>query len=413
MVRPPLPAVFRHRDFNLFWLGVVLSEFGVRGTFAVNLLHVYLLTGSTLQVGLVGLFQAAALLVLSPVGGVFADRLDRRRLLQLTQSLSLLVSLGLAGLTIADIVEPWHIYLAVLLNSSVATFDAPARQALIPALIPRTRLTQAFALINPSRELAILTGPAAGGLLVAFAGPAAMYALDAATYAVLVVILAVLRVPRVAVDREGRSVLRSAGQGVSFIRQRPIIWQLMLLDLSASLFGAWRVVLPALAIDVLQVGPTGYGMLAAAPPAGALVGSAVIFRLVTRSRSGHVVLAATIAYGLACIGLALSATLPMGFLLTLLAALGVGCSDAVATVVRHAAVQLETPDRLRGRVSSLYQMASRGGPALGDLTIGLLAGALGPVGALGAGGLVPVGYAAAQWMSSARVREYRVAQAAR
>lgn len=407
-MRARLPAVLRNRDFDLYWLGVVGSEIGVRGTFAVNLLHVYLLTSSTVLVGLVGLFQAAALLVLSPLGGAVADRFDRRKLLQLTQSLSMVVSLALAVATLTGVVAVWHIYLAVLLNSAASTFDAPARQALIPALVPRDQLVQAFALINPSRELAVLVGPALGGLLVAVAGPGAMYAVDAGTYAVLVVILAVLRVPPLPAAEAHHGVLRSIADGVSFVRARPIIWQLMALDLSATVFGAWRVVLPALAVDILRVGPAGYGLLAAAPPAGALLGAAAVFHLINRSRSGHVVLGATVAYGAACMFFAQSANLPAALPLALLGALAIGAADAVSTAVRHAAVQLETPDHLRGRVSSLYQMASRGGPALGDLNVGWLAGLLGPVTALTAGAAVPVAYATGQWLLRSRIRDYQV-----
>ncbi len=411
-MRRPLPAVLRNRDFNLYLSGVVLSQIGVRGTFAVNMLHVYLLTNSTLQVGLVGLFQAVALLVLSPLGGVLADRLDRRRLLQVSQAVSLVASLVLALVTFAGVVEPWHIYLTVLVNSSAATFDGPARLALIPAMVPRDQMVQAFALVNPSREVAILVGPALGGLLVAVSGPGAMYAVDAVTYGVLVVVLAVLRVPRLQVDERRRSVLGAMREGFAFVRGRPIIGQLIALDLSATLFGAWRVVLPALAVDVLAVGPAGYGVLAAAPSAGALLGAAVVFKVITSGRSGRVVLAATIAYGASCVLLAQFAGLPFGFPLALTAALAIGCSDAVATAIRHAAVQLETPDAIRGRVSSIYQMASRGGPALGDLNVGWLAGVLGPVGALTVGGLVPVSFAAGHWFAGSRVRAYRVQKAA-
>lgn len=407
-----LPAVLHNRDFNLYLSGVVLSQIGVRGTFAVNMLHVYLLTESTLQVGLVGLFQAIALLVLSPLGGVLADRIDRRRLLQTTQAVSLVASLVLAMLTFGGVVEPWHIYLTVLVNAAAATFDGPARLALIPAMVPRDQLVQAFALVNPSREVAILVGPALGGLLVAVAGPEAMYAVDAATYGVLVVVLALLRVPRLQVDEQRPSVLGAMREGLAFVRGRPIIGQLMALDLSATLFGAWRVVLPALAIDVLAVGPAGYGVLAAAPSAGALLGAAVVFRVVTRGHAGRVVLVATFSYGASCVLLAQFAMLPFGFPLALTAALAIGCADAVATAIRHAAVQLETPDAIRGRVSSIYQMASRGGPALGDLNVGWLAGVFGPAGALAVGGVVPMVFAAGHWLRGSRVRTYTVDRAA-
>jgi hypothetical protein len=178
---------------------------------------------------------------------------------------------------------------------------------------------------------------------------------------------------------------------------------MMSLDLSATLFGAYRVVLPALALRVLHVGPAGYGLLSSAPSAGALLATYLVFRVAGRSRAlGRVLLMATVGYGLAVLVLAQSRLFP----LALLAGLGIGSADAMATTIRQAAVQLETPDELRGRVSSIYQMASRGGPALGDLNIGWIAGLLGPIFALSIGGLVPIAYAGALLTGKGRVRRY-------
>lgn len=401
-----LPEIARHRDFNLYWSGVVLSEIGTRGTLAANLFHVYLLTGSTLQTGLVGLFQALALIFLSPLAGAYADRMDRRRLMQLTQVLSLLITLALAVLTITDRIEAWHIFGAVFLETVCETFDRPARQALIPALVPRKDLVQAFALLNPSREMAILFGPALAGFLIAGIGPEAMYLVDVASYVVLIAVLAVLRIPVPRSEARQVSVWANIKEGFVFLRHRPLILQLIGLDLSATLFGAWRVVLPALSIEVLDVGAGGYGLLSAAPSAGALLGSAIVFRIARTARSGHIVLGATAAYGLATIALGQAP----GFALALIGAAGIGLFDALATTVRHAAVQLETPDEIRGRVTSTYQIASRGGPALGDLTIGAVAGALGPVTALTLGGLVPIAAAAAVAAAGGQVRDYQVPQ---
>jgi MFS family permease len=400
----PQPLL-RNRDFNLYWSGVVLSQIGVRGTFAVNLFHVYDLTGSTALVGIVGLVQGLAVVTLSPLGGVVADRVDRRRLLQVTQVVSLFASLVLALLSLADVVTPWHIYVAVLLNTAASTFDHPTRTAIIPALVPRAQLAQAFALVNPMRELAILVGPALGGVLLAVSGPAAMYLFDVATYVLLIVVLGLLRVAPVGGNARSSRVLRSMTDGASFIRRRPLIWQLMTLDLSTTLLAGWRVVLPALAVDVLGVGEIAYGLLAAAPSAGALVGTAVILPLLSRAPAGQLALAGTAVYGLACIGLAQAPTLP----LALAAGLGIGATDALASAVRHAAVQLETPDGLRGRVTSLVQVASRGGPALGDANVGWMAALLGPATALTLGGIVPIVYAIGVAVFGVQVRAYRVA----
>ena len=313
-----------------------------------------------------------------------------------------------AGLTVvtelgrATIAE---VLICVLLTTAAGTFDQPARQALIPAMVPRAELPQAFALLNPSRELAVLTGPALAGLFIAVHGPGLMYLFDAATYAVLVVVLGVLRVPRL-MPAKHRPVLHSIAEGARFVAKRPTIWMMMSLDLSATLFGAYRVVLPALTLTVLHAGPAAYGLLSSAPSAGALLATWPVVQLVGRpGRTGRILLAASAGYGVATLALAQSRLL----LLALLAGLLVGAFDALATTIRQAAVQLETPDEMRGRVTSIYQMASRGGPALGDTIIGSLASALGPITALSLGSVVPIGYAAALWVRGSRLRDYRTA----
>jgi hypothetical protein len=188
------------------------------------------------------------------------------------------------------------------------------------------------------------------------------------------------------------------------VRRRPTIWLMMSLDLSDTLFGAYRVVLPALTLTVLHAGPAAYGLLSSAPSAGALLATWPIVHLVgRRTGTGRILLGATAAYGVATLLLAQSRML----LLALLAGLLIGAFDALATTIRQAAVQLETPDAMRGRVSSIYQMASRGGPSLGDTLIGWAASLLGPVSALSLGSLVPIGFAALVYARSARLRDYR------
>ncbi|MGH3986794.1 MAG: MFS transporter [Actinomycetes bacterium] len=399
-----LPVVLRNRDFNLYWSGVVLSQIGTRGTVAATFYQVYDLTGSIAQTGLLGAAQAVALLVLSPLGGALADRHDRRRLLQWAQLVSLLVAAGLAIVTLADRAQVWHVLLCALLTTAAATFDQPARQAMIPALVPREQLGQAIALLNPSREIAVLVGPAMAGLLIALGGPGLMYLVDVVSYAVLIAVLAVLRIPGLAHGEGPRaSVFASIAEGARYVAHRPLIWKLMCLDLSATVFSAYRVILPALAVDILHVGATGYGLLGSAPSAGALLATYTVFRVVERSRRlGRVLLFSTGLYGLSAI-LLVQVHL---FLAALAAALLLGAFDAMATTIRHAAVQIETPDQLRGRVQAFYQMSSRGGPALGDVAVGVIAGALGPVVALTLGGLGPVLVALGFAARPNEVREY-------
>jgi MFS family permease len=400
-----LPAVLRNRDFDLYWGGVILSQIGARAAIAANLYQVYELSRSTVQVGFVGIAQAVALIGLSPLGGVLADRMDRRRLLRLSQAAALVVSAALATVTFAGRATTWMVALSSLLATAAATFDQPARQALIPALVPRHQLVEAVALINPSRELAVLIGPALSGVLIAAAGPGVVYLFDAATYAALVVTLVAIRTTTGRRDGPHEPVLRALREGLTQFGRRPVLWQMMGLDLAATVFSSYRVLLPAFALDVLHAGPTGYGFLSAAPSAGALVGSVLVFRLVRSRRSGMLVLASTAAYGVVTLAFAQAGV----FWLALVLAGLLGVADAVATTVRHAAVQLETPDRLRGRVSAIYQMASRGGPAIGDGLVGAVAGALGPVEALTVGGLVPIAAAAVTAVGGRTVRSYSIA----
>ena len=399
-----VPEVLTNRDFNLYWTGVVFSQIGTRGTVAANLYHVYQLTGSVVQTGLVGAAQAVALLVLSPLGGVLADRWDRRRLLQVSQAVAMTVAGALEVATLTGHIVAWQVLLSVVLTTAAATFDQPARQALIPALVPRTQLPQAFALLNPSRELAVLLGPTLAGVLIGLSGPGLMYAVDAATYAVLVVVLQALRIDKLEGAGTHISVWRQIAEGAAFVKGRKIIWMLMSLDLSATLFGAYRVVLPALCANVFDVGPQGYGLLSAAPSAGALLATYTVFRVVDRTpRLGRVLLVSTVLYGLANVMLAQAHL----FAIAVLAGILIGAFDAMATTIRHAAVQLETPDELRGRVSAFYQMSSRGGPALGDTVIGAFAGLFGPVAALTIGGALAALYPAVFILRPNPVRRYR------
>ena len=401
----PLPEVLRNRDFTLYWSGVVLSQIGTRGTVAANLYHVYALTDSIAWTGLVGAGQAVALILLSPLGGALADRYDRRRLLQWAQAVSLVVAVGLTAVTFAGVVEAWHVVLSVLFTTAAATFDQPARQALIPAIVGKKHIGEAIALLNPSREVAVLAGPLLAGVLIAVAGPGLMYAVDAVTYAALIVVLVFVRVPRL--EPKGAaagSIFGSIAEGARYVVRRPLITSLMALDLSATVLSAYRVLLPALAADVLLVGPTGYGLLSSAPSAGALLATYTIFKVVKDSeRQGRVLLGATFLYGIAAIGLAQSPVI----WLAVGAALLLGAFDAMATTIRHAAVQIDTPDEIRGRVTAFYQMSSRGGPAVGDLAMGAFASLVGPVAALTVGGFGPMLVALGFASRPNRVRDYR------
>jgi MFS family permease len=329
--------------------------------------------------------------------------MDRRTLLQITQSTSLLASIGLTVATFTGTIQPWHIYLAVIAVSAAQTFEGPARLALIPALVSRERVIDAFALTNPTRELAILLGPPLAGILIATVGPGYVYAFDALTYALLVVFLVFIAVAPIAPTARHESVTASIFEGFKYVKERRLIWQLMTLDFSATFFGAYRVILPTIARDILGVGAAGYGVLGAAPAAGAILGSAAVFRLRTFEHRGWLILGATAGYACGCIVLARAALFPVA----LFAATTIGFCDAMAATLRQVLVQIETPDRLRGRVTAAYQMVSRGGPSLGQAQMGAVAAQLGAPLALTLGASVTLLYAATLSLRGRTIRRYK------
>ena len=394
------------RTFVGYWAGVVFSEIGTRATLAANLYLVYRLTGSLATTGLVGLVQGLAVVILGPVAGVVADRRDRRHLLQAAQGGALICAAALAWLTLSGRVTAGAVVGLACLTAVASTFDTPTRNALVANLVPRDRLAAAVALLNPSREIAVLVGPGLAGLLIAWGGAGFVYTFDACTYAAMIVVLALLRRLVTEQVKATAPLPKAILDAVRFVAGRPLIWLLMSLDLTAMVFGAYRVLLPALATDVLAVGPAGYGLLAAAPSAGALIVAYGVVRVVSRGRRlGLVLLTATLSYGLVDIVLAQS----RWFGLTVAAAVGLGMADAMATAIRHAAVQLVTPDELRGRVNALYLMTAKGGPPLGDALIGGVASLVGLTVALTAGGCVTIAYALGLLLRPNVVREYAAA----
>jgi MFS family permease len=372
---------------------------------AANLWLLLQLTDSAFLVGAVGLADVAAILLLTPLGGVLADRLERRLLLQATQVLALVTSLGLWLDVVLGTVQPWHVYLAVAINSAAITFDLPVRQALIPELVPRAALPGALALSTPMFNIAGLIGPTlAGGLISLTDSVAPVYLFDAAGHLLLIGMLAVLKLPaswQPATTPVG--VISSFTEGVQFVRGRPVLWQIMLLDFLTTMFTAYRALLPVIARDVLQAGAGGFGLLSSAISLGAVIGSTLMFRLGLGGISGRLVLLTTIAYSLMVAAVGQVSVFSVALLGTAL----LGFLDAISQTIRNTLVQLETPNEIRGRVSALLYMLARGGPAIGQALIGGLATFLGIPTALALGSSIPTLLSAALLTFGRTLRTYR------
>jgi len=402
-----IPTALRHRRYRLLWVGLIISVTGTRMQAAAVLWHVHEINPQPVALGGVGLANILPILVLSMVAGVAADAVNRRRLMFLTQaSLALLAAL-LGWLTLTGAATLWSVYAITALSSGVATFDMPARQALVPNLVAREDLPNAFSLNSIAYQLGSIGGPALGGLVIAQAGVAYAYWINALSYgAVLVALILMGKVSQQSeLDPDAfdqarrqpfRSFLQSAGEGLRFVLRHPIIFPNMLLDFLATFFSSATALLPIFAREILAVGALGYGWLVAAPSIGAgLVALAFAFSAPIR-RQGKALLASVAVFGLATIVFGLSRS----FWLTFAALVIVGGSDGVSTIIRNTIRQLLTPDRLRGRMTSVNQMFFMGGPQLGELEAGLVAQAFGaPISVIsgGVGCLLTLGWVSGRY----------------
>jgi MFS family permease len=355
---------------------------------AAILWHVALLSppeGKALALGLVGLVRLIPILLLGPVSGVVADARDRRRLMLATQTAMGLVAGTLAILTFRGLGVAWPVYLLAGLNAAAGAVDSPSRQSLVPNLVPREDLPNAISLNTIMSQTASVVGPSLGGVVIAALGIGWAYALNGLSFvAVIASLLAMRGIPAPPAGTRPDISLGALVEGVRFVFAAPLIRSTMLLDAFATFFATITALLPIFAQDILRVGAHGYGWLYAAPSIGALLAGATMVRLVDRIEwRGRVLVAAVTVYGLASVAFGLS----RAFWLALLCLAATGAADTVSVVLRNIIRQLETPDRLRGRVVGVNMVFFQGAPQLGGLEAGLAANWLGAPLAVVVGGL--------------------------
>jgi MFS family permease len=398
----------QHRNFRLIWIGQLVSMAGSMMQSAAILWHVSILVDPGqrgLALGLVGLVRVVPIVVFSLIAGVVADAHDRRRLLLFTQTGMAISAALLACVAFAGVRAVWPIYALAATGAAFGTFDNPARQALIPTLVPAADLPNAISLNAIMFQTASVLGPAAGGVLIGELGIGWAYAFNAVSF--LCVIAAVLLMRGVSGSTEGsgrRISLAAAIEGLRFVFRTPLIRSTMLLDFFATFFASATALLPIFAQDVLGVGAHGYGVLSAAPSVGAIVASLVMVRLVDHiERRGLVLLWAIVFYGLATVFFGFSQL----FLLSFLCLAITGAADTVSMVIRNLVRQLATPDHIRGRMTSVNMIFFMGGPQLGELEAGLVANAWGPVLSVVSGGLGCLLVTALVAARTPQLRQYR------
>jgi MFS family permease len=375
----------RSADFRRLWLGSSLSVIGGQMTgFAVTL-QVYQTTRSNIAVGAVGLSSAVPLILLGLLGGSFADAIDRRRLVLVTNWGSILVSGLLATQAFLGLRMLWPLYALVAAQSLLGAVGAPARRTFVPRLLAPEQVAAGVALNQLSFQVGLMAGPALAGVVTAAGGLRTCYLADVLSF--VGTLYALIRLPPM--PPQGgttRPGVAAVAEGLRFIRRRPVLAGVFLADLDAMVLGMPFALLPALNAAHFGGAPQTLGLLTAAPGVGGLIGSALSGPVGNTTRPGRALLVSVMVWGVAIAGFGLARTLWLG--LPLLAA--AGAADTISVIFRATLVQVTTPDRFRGRVTGVDFVIGAGGPQLGNFRAGAVGSLTSPAVSAVGGGLATV-----------------------
>jgi len=373
--------------FRTLWLSQLATTAGRQFVIVAVPFQVYVLTHSSLAVGLLGIFQAVPIVAAGLYGGALADRTDRRRLQLAGKTVvaggSLALTLGAIGYRAPVAV----VYAVVVVTSAASTLDQAARTATVPRLVPRHLLPSAMSLTQVLFQAASIVGPALAGVLIASAGVSWAYAIDAVLFLPAALMIWTLPPQPPAEPEAVARGWRAPAQAITYVRRNRLVASLFAADLVAMIFGMPSALFPALALSVLGIGATGLGLLYAAPATGALVGSLVSGWIRRVRRQGMAVVIAIAVWGGAIAGFGLAGR-AVWLGLPLLALAGAG--DLVSAIFRGTILQLTVPDAMRGRMSAFHMMVVTTGPRLGDLEAGLVAALVSPLFSVVSGGVACV-----------------------
>lgn len=375
------PSLLRQSAFACFLGSRVLSVTAYQMQTVAIGWQIYEITGSALDLGLVGLVQFVPFVLLSLLVGHFADGYDRRSVVRLCQAGMGILGLALALGTASGVIGRSLMFTVLLMIGTARTFEIPTMHSLLPGLVPTDILPRAIAASASANQAATICGPALGGLIYAL-GPTTVYATCAVLFATATTLSSLIPKAMRTTARQ-KLTLDSLTAGLVYLRGQPVLLGVVTLDLFVVLFGGVTALLPIFARDILETGPWGLGLLRAAPAVGALAVTAVLARRAPDGRLGVKLFAATAVFGAATIVFALSTSLALS-----LAALAVyGAADAVSVVIRMGLIQTRTPNEVLGRVLAVNSMFTGTTGTLGDFRAGVVAAATGPVASVVIGGI--------------------------
>lgn len=398
-----VPPALRYPAYRAYWIGTLASVSGFQILGFGQLWLIHELTGSPLYLGYVGLANALPAIALNLFGGVFADKLDKRRLIIVTQALSFSLIFLLATLTLLKVVEVWHILTIAFIAGAVNAFDQPARQALYPHLIERKVMMSAVALNSSIWQGTRIVAPAVAGLIVAWAGTAAAFYIAGAGFFVMGLVLYRLKLPPIESSARG-----GAGQGIveglSFIRKNSIFSFLIGMTFFNSMFGmAYVILMPVFAVDVFKVGADGQGLLLSAGGVGALITTLWLGSQRTFRHKGLLLIGGATMFGLSLVTFGLTARFIGSYPLALVILFASGVFNSTYMVSVMSSLQMMVPDRLRGRVMGFYGMTWNIMP-LGGMQAGAIASFIGAPFAVAIGGMLVSIFALGPALVNSRVR---------
>ena len=389
---PATGGLLQQRPFVLFWLSRLFATMAYQMLALLIGWKIYELTGSALDLGMVGLIQFVPAVILTLLIGHTADRYDRRMIVRVAQSIYALAAALITAAMLSGILNRDLLFAVVFMIGCARAFELPTGHSLVPALVPTKLLPRAVAAWTSANQGAVICGPALGGLVYAVR-PVTVAVLCVAFFLCSVTLVSLIRIKGNVVAGREPPTFKSVLAGFDYIRQRRRLLGVITLDLFVVLLGGATGLLPIFAKDILAVGPVGLGLLRSAPAVGALGTALVLSHFPIERHIGRKMFAVTALFGLATAVFAVSTWFP----LSLLALAVLGASDAVSVVIRFTLVQMETPDDMRGRVSAINYLFVGSSNTLGEFESGAVAAWLGAVPSVLIGGIGSL-VIAATWM---------------
>ncbi len=383
-----IPPALRYPKYRAYWIGALASVGGYQTLIFGQGWLTFELTGSPLYLGYIGLASASSSIALNLFGGVFADKLDKRRLIVITQLITASLVFLLAFITLLGVVQVWHIILIAFVAGGVGAFDQPAQQALYPHLIDRKAIVSAVALDSAVWQGMRIVAPAAAGFVISQAGTATAFFIAGAGFVTMAAVMLLLKVPRIE-SSSGGNPMQDMVEGLKFIGGSAVFSFLIGMTFFNSFFGmAYMMMMPAFAVDILKVGADGQGMLMGAGGIGSLTITMVMSSMSGSAHRGPMIVGGGAVFGLSVATFALTSLYVGSIPLALTMMLIMGVSNSIYMISIRSSLQLLTPDSMRGRLMGFFGMTWSIMP-LGAFQAGAIAEFVGvPVAVATGGGLV-------------------------